>query len=78
MKKNEWEELARAFEEASSIAFGLVAIPVVFLVMGIFADKALATTPLFIIIGILAGIFLGIYRSIKISKNYKIKIKKNG
>ena len=76
MQKNEWRDLARAFEEASSISIGLVIFPVILLLLGVAIDKALSTTPLFIFAGIVGGVALGIYRSIKISKNYKLKNKK--
>lgn len=68
-----------AFEEATSITVGLVAFPVIFLIVGVFLDKLLSTTPVFIFIGIIAGVGIGIYRAMDISQKHsklKLKIKK--
>ena len=64
-------DMIAAFEEATSISITLVALPVLFLVLGVFLDKTLSTTPVFIIIGIIIGVASGIWRAIKISKKHK-------
>ncbi|OGM32814.1 hypothetical protein A2803_05705 [Candidatus Woesebacteria bacterium RIFCSPHIGHO2_01_FULL_44_21] len=71
MKSTEIRDLARAFEEATSITFTLVALPVVLLIVGVFIDKTLSTTPLFIIIGIIMGVPIGIWRAQKIGRRIK-------
>jgi F0F1-type ATP synthase assembly protein I len=75
MKSTEMRDLFGAFEEATSITVGLVAIPVVLLILGVFLDKTLGTIPLFIFLGIMGGIVIGIYRAYSISKNYKKTVK---
>lgn len=73
MKNSDMGDLLDTFNEATSITANLVALPVLFLVIGFFIDKALSTTPIFIFLGIIGGVGLGIYRAMKISKNYKFK-----
>ncbi len=73
MKKNEVSDLVGAFGEATSITGNLVALPLIFLIAGFFLDKTLSTTPIFIFLGIIVGVGLGIMRAMKISKNYKFK-----
>lgn len=72
MKSTEMKDLFGAFEEATSITVGLVAIPIVLLLIGLFLDKLLGTIPLFIFLGIVGGVFVGIYRAYSLSKNYKL------
>lgn len=69
------KDMMSAFEEATSITINLVAIPIVLLIVGVFIDKTFSTTPIFIFIGIIAGVGLGIYRALAISKKYKFKVK---
>ena len=65
------KSMASAFEEATRITATLVFLPILLLIVGVFVDKSLSTTPLFIFIGIIAGVALGIYRAVKISEKYK-------
>ncbi len=73
MKSTEIKQLVSAFEEASSISLTLVAIPVIFLFIGVFLDKTFSTTPLFIITGIIAGVTAGVWRAMNMGKKYKFK-----
>lgn len=75
MESAEIREMGKAFEEATSITINLVALPIVLLVVGVFIDKTFSTTPIFIFIGIIAGVGAGIYRAMQIGKQYKFKIK---
>ncbi len=54
------------FGKASEISFNLVFFPISLLFLGLFIDRTLRTTPLFIIIGCIAGLFLAIVRALKI------------
>jgi F0F1-type ATP synthase assembly protein I len=65
--------LAKTFEQASLMSLSLVTLPVLFLFLGLFIDKKLDTTPIFIIIGVVVGIGSGIYRAIRLSKNIKLE-----
>lgn len=60
-----------AFNEASKITVGLVMFPVLLLLVGVAVDRVLATTPLFIFIGIIAGVGIGIYQAVVISNKSK-------
>ncbi|KKQ55482.1 MAG: ATP synthase subunit a, partial [Candidatus Woesebacteria bacterium GW2011_GWC1_38_13] len=55
-----------AFGKASEISFNLVFLPVILLFFGLFVDKTLNTTPLFIIVGSIAGLFFAVCKAIKI------------
>lgn len=69
-----------AFEEATSIMMGLILYPMLLLMGGVMIDRLLSTTPIFIFIGIIAGVGFGIHRANKIAKKYeelKQKLKKN-
>lgn len=68
--------LSKAFYEASKISFSLVFFPIVTLLLGVWLDKKFSTTPLFIIIGIISGVFMGIYKATRI--NISRKVFKNG
>jgi F0F1-type ATP synthase assembly protein I len=70
------KDMIAAFEEATSITITLVAFPVILLVLGVFIDKTFSTTPLFIFVGIISGVVLGIYRAVDVSKKYKTTMKK--
>lgn len=52
--------------KASEISFNLVFLPIILLFFGLFIDKTLNTTPLFIVIGSMAGLFFAVYKAIKI------------
>lgn len=54
------------FGKASEISVNLVFFPIILLFFGLIIDKTLNTTPLFIIIGSIAGLFFAIFRAIKI------------
>lgn len=71
MKNNEVKDLLRAFEEATSITVSLVTLPVLLLIVGLLIDKALSTTPLFILVGVGLGVTSGIWRALKLSKQIK-------
>jgi F0F1-type ATP synthase assembly protein I len=57
--------------KSSKIAFKLVIIPIFLLFFGLFADKTLSTTPLFIVVGFIAGLFFALYKAKKISGDVK-------
>ena len=76
MKNTDLKEMAKAFEEATSITVTLVALPVILLLVGVFIDRYLSTTPLFIFLGIIGGVALGIWRALEVSKKYKSTMKK--
>lgn len=62
------------FGKASEISFNLVFLPITLLFFGLFIDKTLNTTPLFIVFGCLAGLFFALYKAIKIKDQiYKNK-----
>ena len=60
--------LIKAFHKASGITFSLVFLPTIFLLVAIFLDKRYHTAPLFIFIGIVLGVILGIYKAINLKK----------
>lgn len=64
----EYKTIANAMYEASRISFSLVFFPVILLLIGIKADKSLGTTPLFIILGAISGVVVGIYKATKIKR----------
>jgi len=71
--------LAEAFYEASKISFSLVFFPIVLLLIAVWLDKKLSTTPLFIIVGIIFGVVLGIYQAVGVRKKVIYRKKnKNG
>lgn len=76
MKNSDIKPMIAAFEEATSITIGLVAFPIILLLVGVFIDKTFSTTPLFIFLGIISGVGIGIYRATKISKQINFKTKK--
>jgi len=51
--------------KASEISFNLVFFPIL-LFVGLFVDRTLSTTPLFIIICSIAGLFFAIVRALKV------------
>ena len=65
--------LSNAFYEASKISFSLVFFPIVLLLAGVWLDKKLSTTPIFIILGIILGVSVGIYKSTRIRKSNYFK-----
>jgi len=74
MPKNlEYKELAKAFQQTSTISFSLVLFPIVLLLIGVFLDKKFSTTPLFIIIAIVLGVTLAVYQAIRLGRNIKVK-----
>ena len=52
--------------KATEISFNMVFFPIILLFLGLFIDKRLDTTPLFIVIGCIAGLFFALYKAIKI------------
>lgn len=64
--------LANAFSEASKITFSLVFFPIIILLAGVWLDKKFSTTPIFIIIGIILGVVIGIYQATRIRKNINL------
>lgn len=54
--------------KSSKIALKLVVVPIILLFFGLFADKTLNTTPLFIVVGLIAGLFFGFYMTKKIRR----------
>jgi F0F1-type ATP synthase assembly protein I len=59
--------------QASKITFKLVFIPILLLFFGLFIDKTLDTTPLFLAIGCIAGLFFAFYKVRSIRKNFTVK-----
>jgi F0F1-type ATP synthase assembly protein I len=60
-----------ALREASSLSFALVLYPIIFLLLGVYADKKLHTTPLFIILGFFAGLVWFAWRAYKLANKLK-------
>ena len=52
--------------KATEVSFNLVFFPIILLFFGLFIDKRLNTTPLFIIIGCLSGLFFALYKATKV------------
>ena len=71
LKKNAEDDLltpGRALIKAGCISFSLVFIPIVILLSAVKADETLQTTPFFIILGIVLGIFYGIYKAVSLKR----------
>jgi len=64
-----YKYLIFALGEASKISISLVMFPIVFLFAGLWLDKKLSTVPLFIILGIIAGVISAIYQLVKLKKD---------
>jgi F0F1-type ATP synthase assembly protein I len=75
-KKVEISTLIKAFQKASEITFSLVFLPSIFLLVALFLDKKYQTTPIFIIIGIVLGVSLGILKATNLKLNRKEDNKK--
>ncbi len=60
--------LSEAFYEASKISFSLVFFPIVILLIGVWLDKKFGTIPLFIIVGIMVGLFAGMISATRIKR----------
>lgn len=58
--------MAYIFGKATEISFNLVFFPITLLFIGLFIDKRLNTTPIFILIGSIIGLFYAFYKAIKI------------
>jgi F0F1-type ATP synthase assembly protein I len=69
-KTKEWVALAQIFEEATRLSFTFVVYPVLFLLIGVLADKQFGTKPLFILVGVVVGIVAGLFMGIKSSKRF--------
>lgn len=67
--KLEW---ITAIEKASTLSITIVFFPVAFLLLGVWLDKRLESTPIFILLGMITGIVLGMYVFIKKGKEIKI------
>ncbi len=72
-KTDSFAELVKAFSEATNIVFSLVFFPIVLLILGVFLDKNFNTKPLFIILGIVGGVFFAIYQGIKTERRLRSK-----
>jgi len=59
--------------KALSITFKLIFIPILLLFSGLFIDKKFDTTPLFIVIGFIAGLFFTVFKALAIKKHLLIK-----
>ena len=59
--------------EATKITFKLLAFPVLLLFFGLFIDKTLGTTPFFLVVGFIAGLFFAFLKVRTIKKNFRIK-----
>ncbi len=53
--------------EASSISVSLVFFPILFLLVGVFLDSKLATSPAFTLAGIVLGVVMGFIKAIKVA-----------
>lgn len=71
MKNKELRDLAKVWQEATGVALTMVMLPVIFLLLGVFLDKTFSTTPAFIIITIIIGVPVGVWRAYKIGKKIK-------
>jgi F0F1-type ATP synthase assembly protein I len=67
------KNITSAFYEASRISFSLVFFPVAILLFGVWLDKKFTTTPLFIILGIVFGVTIGLYKATRIRKSETLK-----
>jgi len=78
--KEGFQHLSQAFYEASKVSFSLVFFPIVLVLIGVWIDKKLGSTPLFIIVGIISGVLIGIYKATEVKKRFYSKTgeRKNG
>ncbi len=73
-KKEDYAKvLMLAFNEASKITASLVFFPIALLLLGVFVDRKFETTPLFILIGMISGIAIGIYQATRLKSKYPNK-----
>jgi F0F1-type ATP synthase assembly protein I len=61
--KLDYKNLFWMYGEATKLSLGLVFLPVAALLIGVFIDKKLGTTPLFIIVSIITGLFVFLYKT---------------
>ena len=59
--------------KALMLTFKLVSIPTILLFFGLIIDKRLNTTPFFIVLGFIAGLFFGFFKALDIKKHFMIK-----
>jgi F0F1-type ATP synthase assembly protein I len=60
------------FGKARKISFNLVFFPSFLLFFGLFIDKRLDTTPLFLIVGFIAGLFFAVFKGRSLWKKHLI------
>ena len=68
VKKDGFGYLVYAFSEAFNVTASLVFFPIVLVLLGVFVDKTFNTKPLFIIIGMILGIIIGVWQAIKVTR----------
>lgn len=66
--KLDYKNLFWMYSEATKLSLGLVFLPVAALLIGVFVDKKLGTTPLFIIVSIVVGLFVFLYMTYRNGK----------
>ena len=69
--KPNYNSFISAFEEASKLSISFVIFPVIFLLVGVFLDKRLSTLPLFIVLGVVVGFIIFIYKVKKTIQDLK-------
>jgi F0F1-type ATP synthase assembly protein I len=72
-KQEGFSYLTYVLSEAFGITSSLVFFPVVFVLGGVYLDKKLNTVPLFIIIGIILGIAVGVWQAIGVARDKRLK-----
>ena len=72
-KDNDYNTLFRAYAVYSGVSLQLVATVVVGWLVGQYVDSFFNTTPLFLIIGVILGMFVGFYMVYKLIKAHEEK-----
>lgn len=71
-KNKDYINMAKAFEDATKITVELVALPIIFLFVGIYLDRRFGSEPRLLLAGVVLGIVFGILRAIHLGKNIKL------
>lgn len=66
--KIDYKSLVWMYSEATKLSLGLVLLPVITLLIGVFIDKKFGTTPLFIILSIVVGLSVFLYKTYSLGK----------
>jgi F0F1-type ATP synthase assembly protein I len=70
-EKNDYIDMAKTFQEATSMSFSIALFPVLFLVLGVYLGNRFGSMPMFVIGGVVIGIIVGIVRTIQLGKKLK-------